>query len=125
VASTTQLFRLLNEVIFLMLGALLVWVALTGRYYFDPSGAAWLLLAGLLVGYGVVAMVWSAGSRAIAIVRGGSLIVVGLVMLSLARVTLRWVEPMLMTAGVTLGVRGIIVSALVMRTSPSSPVKSR
>jgi hypothetical protein len=125
VASTTQLFRLMNEVVFVLLGALLAWAAYTGHFYIDPRGVMWLLLAGLLVAYGVVALMWSSGPRSIAIVRGGSLIIVGLVMLSLSHVILRWVAPMLMIAGAALALRGIIIAVLVMRTAPSTPAKSR
>jgi hypothetical protein len=125
VTSTTQLFRLMNEVVFVLLGALLAWAAFTGHYYFNPRSTTWILLAGLLVAYGTVAMLWSAGPRSISIVRGGSLILVGLIMLSLSHVILRWVEPMLICAGATLAARGLIVAVLVMRTPAAAPAKSR
>jgi hypothetical protein len=125
VTSTPQLFRLMNELVFVLLGALLAWAAFTGHYYFDPRSTMWLLLAGLLVAYGAAAVVWSSGPRSIAIVRGGSLIIVGLVMLSLSHVILRWVEPMLIFAGAILAARGLIVAALVLRTPPTAPAKTR
>jgi hypothetical protein len=125
VTSTPQLFRLMNELVFVLLGALLAWAAYTGHYYFDPRGVMWLLLAGLLVAYGAVAMVWSSGPRSIAIVRGGSLIVVGLVMLSLSRVIMRWVEPMLIFAGAVLALRGLILAVLVLRTAAPAAAKTR
>jgi hypothetical protein len=125
VTSTSQLFRLMNELVFVLLGALLAWAAYTGHYYFDPRSAMWLLLAGLLVAYGAVAMVWSSGPRSIAIVRGGSLIIVGLEMLSLAHVKLRWVEPMLIFAGAVLALRGLILAVLVLRTAAPASVKTR
>jgi hypothetical protein len=115
----------MNEIVFVLLGALLAWAAYTRHYYFDPRGVMWLLLAGLLVAYGAMAMVWSAGPRSIAIVRGSSLIIVGLIMLSLSHVILRWVEPMLIFAGAVLAARGLIVAVLVMRTPPPAPAKSR
>lgn len=123
--STPQLFRLMNELVFVLLGALLAWAAYTGHYYFDPRGIMWLLLAGLLVAYGAVTVVWSSGPRSIAVVRGGSLIIVGLVMLGMSHVILRWVEPMLIFAGVVLALRGLIVAALVLRTAVPAPVKTR
>lgn len=123
--STTQLFRLMNEVVFVLLGALLGWAAFTGHYYFNPRNMTWILLAGLLVAYGVVAAMWSSGPRSIAMVRGGSLVIVGLIMLALSHVILRWVQPMLILAGAALALRGIIVAVLVMRTTPPAPVKSR
>ena len=123
--TSSSQFRLMNEVVFVLLGALLAWAAYTGHFYFDPRGIMWLLLAGLLVAYGMVALMWSSGPRSIAIVRGGSLIVVGLIMLSLSHVILRWVAPMLEIAGATLALRGIIIGALVMGTAPKAAAKSR
>jgi hypothetical protein len=123
--STSQLSRLLNEVVFVLLGALLAWAALTGHYYFNPRSMTWLLLAGLLVAYGVVAAMWSSGPRSISIVRGVSLIIVGLIMLALSHVILRWVQPMLILAGAALALRGLIVAVLVMRMPPPAPAKSR
>ena len=123
--STTQLFRLMNEVVFVLLGALLAWAAFTGHYYFNPRSMMWILLAGLLVAYGAVAAMWSSGPRSIAIVRGASLIIVGLIMLALSHVILRWVQPMLIIAGAALALRGLIVAVLVMRNPPPAPAKSR
>jgi hypothetical protein len=125
VTSTTHLFRLMNEVVFVLLGALLAWAAFTGHYYFNPRNMTWILLAGLLVAYGIVAAMWSSGPRSISIVRGGSLIVVGLIMLALSHVILRWVEPMLILAGATLALRGLIVAVLVLRTPPAALAKTR
>jgi hypothetical protein len=125
VTSTTQLFRLMNEVVFVLLGALLAWAAFTGHYYFNPRSMMWILLAGLLVAYGAVAAMWSSGPRSIAFVRGGSLIIVGLIMLALSHVILRWVQPMLIIAGATLAARGLIVAVLVMRNPPPAPIRSR
>jgi hypothetical protein len=125
VTSTTHLFRLMNEVVFVLLGALLAWAAFTGHYYFNPRNMTWILLAGLLVAYGVVAAMWSSGPRSISIVRGGALIIVGLIMLALSHVILRWVEPMLILAGATLALRGVIVSVLVLRTPQAALAKTR
>jgi hypothetical protein len=125
VTSTTQLFRLMNEVVFVLLGALLAWAAFTGHYFSNPRAMTWILLAGLLVAYGAVAAMWSSGPRSIAIVRGGSLIIVGLIMLALSHVILRWVQPMLIIAGATLAARGLIVAVLVMRNPPPAPIRSR
>jgi hypothetical protein len=125
VTSTTHLFRLMNEVVFVLLGALLAWAAFTGHYYFNPRNMTWILLAGLLVAYGVVAALWSSSPRSIAMVRGGSLIIVGLIMLTLSHVILRWVQPMLILAGGVLALRGLIVAVLVMRTPPPATAKSR
>jgi hypothetical protein len=111
VASPNQLLRLLIELIFVLLGALLIWVAFNGHYLnVDPRSIGWLLLAGLLTVYGLVTIQWRGADRGTAFVRGGSLIIVGLA----------WVTPLLIVAGVALAARGVIVGALVLRTAPKN-----
>jgi hypothetical protein len=119
VRNSAQLFRLTNEFVFLLLGVLMVWVALTGRYLFDPRTLAWRLLAGLLAAYGLVTIRWRGGERSIAWVRGGSLIVLGIVMLLLTRATMAWVTPLLLIAAGALIARGLIVSLIVLRSAPN------
>jgi hypothetical protein len=118
VKSPAQLFRLSSEFVFILLGGLLIWIAVTGRYLFNPRSLAWLLLAGLLAFYGLVTIRWRTGDRVIAWIRGGSLMLVGLVMLGLSHVTLQWVTPLLLLAGGGLAARGVIVSLLVLQSSP-------
>ena len=48
-----RLFRVFNEMIFVVIGALLLWVALAGRYFFDPRQPSWLILAGVLIVWGI------------------------------------------------------------------------
>jgi hypothetical protein len=119
VASPNQLLRLLIELVFVLLGALLIWVAFNGHYLnVDPRSLGWLLLAGLLVVYGLVAVSWRGADRGVAYVRGGSLILVGLAMFALMRATMEWVTPLLILAGVALAARGVIVGGLVLRAGP-------
>ncbi len=113
-ANPSQLLRVVNEAVFLLLGALFIWLALTGRYLFNPRSLAWLAMSGLLIVYGLVTMRWRGGERIVAWVRGGSLILVGLLMLSLAYATMAWVTPLLIAAGAILAARGLIVVALVL-----------
>jgi hypothetical protein len=121
VASPNQLLRLLIELIFVLLGALLIWVAFNGHYLnVDPRSIGWLLLAGLLTVYGLVTIQWRGADRGTAFVRGGSLIIVGLAMLGLSRAKMEWVTPLLIVAGVALAARGVIVGALVLRTAPKN-----
>jgi hypothetical protein len=121
VATPNQLLRLLIELIFVFLGGLLIWVAFNGHYLnVDPRSVGWLLLAGLLVVYGLVTIRWRGPERAMAMVRGGSLVIVGLAMLALAHVRMELVTPLLIVAGVALAARGLIVGALVLRTAPKS-----
>ncbi len=119
--SPNQLLRLLIELIFVLLGALLIWVAFSGHFLnVDPRSIGWLLLAGLLVVYGLVTIRWRGAERSVALVRGGSLMVVGLAMLGLSRATMEWVTPLLIVAGAALVARGVIVAALVLRAAPKN-----
>ncbi len=43
-----RLFRMVNELIFVLLGALLLWLAASGRYFFDPRRPGWLVLGAVL-----------------------------------------------------------------------------
>ncbi|MFZ0820022.1 MAG: hypothetical protein WAM91_08120 [Candidatus Acidiferrales bacterium] len=71
-------------------------------------------MSGLLIVYGLVTMRWRGGARIVAWVRGGSLILVGLLMLGLAYATMGMVTPVLIAAGAILAGRGLIVVALVL-----------
>jgi hypothetical protein len=114
VPKPPQTLRLMNEGVFLLLGALFIWLAFTGHYMFNPRSPAWLAMSGLLIVYGLVTMRWGGGERVVAWVRGGSLVLVGLLMLALAYATMGMVTPMLIAAGAILAARGLIVVALVV-----------
>ena len=112
--NTAQMLRILNEGIFVLLGALIIWVALTGHYFFNPASLAWMAMSGLLVVYGLATMPWRGGDRLLAWIRGGALILVGLLMFSLIRARMAWVTPTLIAAGGILAARGLIVVALTL-----------
>jgi hypothetical protein len=114
VANPPPILRVMNDAVFLMLGVLIIWVALTGHYMFNPRSVAWMAVSGLLIVYGLVTMRWRGGERIVAWVRGGSLILVGLLMLSLAYATMATITPLLIVAGAILAARGLIVMALVL-----------
>ena len=113
-----HLFRLLNELIFVLLGVLLVWVSATGRYFFDRRAPTWIGLGAFLVYWGVRA--WMRAGRHSSSgehrVRGGSLALVGMMMLGIAWLPFRWVAPLLAAAGGILVVRGMLSAVLVART---------
>lgn len=120
--NINQLFRLMNEVVFILVGALLLWVGVTGRYMFDPRRPDWLLVSGVLVLWGLgtwwrgrktVTRVW----RAVGKIGGASLIVAGFLMLSLAWAPFHWVGWLLAAAGCVFVLRGVVTAALVMRPS--------
>jgi len=115
-----QLFRMLNELILVLLGALLLGLAASGRYFFDPRRPAWLVLGAVLIVWGVRVWVRSGryatpGARAVETIRGASLAAVGALMLSLAWVTLRWAGVVLGVAGGILILRGLAGAALSSR----------
>ena len=115
--SPARLTQLLTEFIFLLLGALVMWLAVNGRIYFDCHGVGWLVLSVALIAWGLLAMAkpgqfwakWQKWNR------GGSLVLLGLVMLSISRVPFDWVVKLLAAAGLTLVVRGILGSLLILR----------
>lgn len=109
--------RLVIEVIFVLLGALVVWLAISGRISVERHKPGWFLLSGALILWGVRALYghnksWAAWENW---TRGLSLTLLGVVMLAISRVPFDWVGPLLATAGVLMGLRGIIGAALVFR----------
>lgn len=119
--SNVQLFRLFNELIFVLLGGLVIWVGGTGRFLFNPRQPTWLVLSGLVMFLGIAALVMRSGAGAhpaVAIVRGASLILVAAIMVSMAWASFRMVTLLMMLAGAVLALRGLIGGALTMSASP-------
>src|SRR3954465_8724907 len=110
------MFGLINEMVFMLAGALLLWVSLTSRFLFDARRPSWLLLAAILVIWGVRG--WRR-ARLIAVRRlslvarigGASLILVGAIMLSLAWAPFIWVSRLLALAGCLFILRGFVSAA--------------
>jgi hypothetical protein len=112
-----QVLRITIEIIFVLLGALVVWLGLSGHILFDRRKPGWLLLSGAIIVWGVRALYkpvrwWS---RAEQWTRGLSLTLLGLVMLAISRVPFPWVGPLLAFAGVVLSLRGLVGAALIFR----------
>jgi hypothetical protein len=120
--TPANLFRMITEFIFILLGGFLVSVGLSHRFFFDPRKPGWLLLGGVLVYWGARAFVKTAraarkAERTAAQIGGASLAVVGLMMLGLTFVEFRWVGVMLASAGVILALRGLLGAVLALRTN--------
>jgi hypothetical protein len=120
--SPANLFRMMTEMIFVLLGGLLVWVGLNGRFMFDPRKPAWLGLGAMLVYWGIRA--WRNTKRAARTaertavrVGGVSLAIVGLMMLGLVFVEFRWVGTVLAVAGGILILRGLVSAVLSLRVN--------
>jgi hypothetical protein len=115
--SPARLTQLLTEFVFLLLGALVMWLAANGRIYFDRRGVGWLVLSVALIAWGLLALAkpgqfwakWQKWNR------GGSLVLLGVVMLSISRVPFAWVVRLLAAAGLILVARGILGSFLILR----------
>ena len=120
--SAPQLFRLVTEMIFMLAGALLLWVALTGRYLFDARRPSWLLLAAILVLSGLrtwrsARLIAVRAGRLAARMGGASLVLVGLIMLSLSWAPLGWMGRLLAIAGGVFVLRGLVTAAILAAAS--------
>ena len=121
--NPANLFRMMTEFIFILLGGFLVWLGLSGRLdprNFNPRGPAWLGLGAVLIYWG--ARGWAKTARAArtsdriaAQVGGASLILVGLMMLSLAVVEFRRAGAVFAAAGAILALRGFVAAVLSLR----------
>ena len=112
-----RLFRVVNEMIFVVIGALLLWVAFAGRFLFDPRQPSWLILAGVVIAWGIYT--WRRASRIAATrtrlamkIGGGSVALVGLIMASLAWAPFAWAGALLGTAGGIFVVRGLVTAVI-------------
>jgi hypothetical protein len=122
--NPANMFRMMTEFIFILLGGFLVWLGLSGRLdpgNFNPRGPAWLGLGAVLIYWG--ARTWAKTARAartsdrtVAQVGGSSLILVGFMMLSLVFVEFRRVGIVFAAAGTILALRGILAAVLSLRT---------
>jgi hypothetical protein len=112
-----RLLRLMIELIFIMLGGLIAWLALVRHIAVDRHGVSWLILSVALILWGLRALYkpgqwwlrWENWTR------GLSLSLLGILMLAISRVPFLWVAPMLAAAGGLLALRGLIGCALTLR----------
>lgn len=104
------LLRLCAEFVMLLLGLLLVQLAVTGRALADRRSPVWLALAVFLIYWGFRAWVRAGRGRPRQEerLRGGSLALVGAVMLGVVRAPFSWVAPLLGVAGGILALRGLL-----------------
>ncbi len=115
-----RLLRLMIELIFVLLGGLLMWLGLAGPAHgrtVDRHGVPWLVLSVALIIWGLRAL-YSPGQwwlRWQNWTRGLSLVLLGVLMLVISRVPFPWVGPMLAAGGALLALRGIIASYLILR----------
>jgi hypothetical protein len=115
--TTDRLLRIVIELMFVLLGVLVVWLGVTGRIYVDRGTAPWMILSVALILWGLYAFyrpgrAWLRGERW---TRGLSLILLGVVMLAIARAPFLWVGKLFALAGLVLVLRGLVGSVLVLR----------
>lgn len=112
-----RFLRFTIEVIFVLLGILVVWLGLTGRIFFDRRRPAWFILSAALIVWGLRALYSSKKRWASweSWTRGLSLMLLGAVMLLISRAPFEWVGALIASGGVLLTLRGIVASVLVFR----------
>jgi hypothetical protein len=117
--SPARLTELMVELVFLLLGTLVVWLGVSGHIYFDRRSVYWLVLSVALLAWGLLALArpgqWSARWQRWN--RGLSLLLLGAIMLAVTRVPFLWVGKLLALAGLVLILRGILGSILILRQS--------
>jgi|SRR5207249_99478 hypothetical protein len=109
--------RLSIEIIFVLLGGLVIWLGATHHIFFDRRRNSWLVLSIALILWGARAL-YKPGkywSRSENFTRGLSLLLLGIVMLAISRVPFGWVGPLLAIGGLLLLLRGLAGSVLVFR----------
>jgi hypothetical protein len=115
--SPTRLSQLMVELVFLLLGALVVWLGLLGRIYIDRHSIPWLIVSVALLAWGLLALArpgqwwarWQKWNR------GLSLVILGALMLAVTRVPYLLVGKLLAIAGAVLILRGVLGAILILR----------
>jgi hypothetical protein len=121
-ARSSHLFRIINEFVFMLVGALLVLFALTGRYLFNPRRPGWIALSVVLILWGLGT--WRrahssrvAADRLVTKIGSVSLALGGLIMLSLAWAPFRWAGWLLLATGSIFVLRGLVSAAIMARSA--------
>lgn len=115
--TAARLSQLIVEVVFLLLGGLVAWLGVTGRVNFDRRGIYWLAISVGVAAWGLLALArpaqwwarWQKWNR------GGSLLLLGLLMLAMTRVPFLWVGKLLALCGLVLALRGALGSLLILK----------
>lgn len=115
--SPARFSQLMVEFVFLLLGALVVWLGLSGKIYFDRRSIPWLLISVGIAVWGLMALAkpgqwwarWQKWNR------GLSLLLLGVIMLIITRVPFLWVGRLLALAGLVLLVRGVLGCLLILK----------
>ena len=111
--------RLLIESIVAILGGFILWLALVSHKFPDRHSQTWLVVAVVLMIWGVFTIFRARGLRTFWVDRVGgfSFLIVGGLMLVISRVSFNLVMPLFAAAGGVLMLRGLVGSVLVSRRS--------
>ena len=112
-----RLLRIFIELLFVLLGGLVIWLGQSGQIFFDRHRPSWLILSAALILWGLRAL-YRPGPAASPLerwARGLSLTLLGVVMLAMSRVPFAWVGPLVMIGGLVLGARGLVSLVLLLR----------
>jgi hypothetical protein len=112
-----QLIRVVIELIFVLLGVLVIWLGLTNQIFVDPRTSAWMILSIALILWGAYAFArparaWLRGERW---TRGVSLVLLGIVMLVITRSPFGMIGKFFAAAGIILALRGLVGIVLILR----------
>ncbi|MGH9703850.1 MAG: hypothetical protein ACRD4K_10780 [Candidatus Acidiferrales bacterium] len=119
--TPSQMFTLFNELVFVLLGALLIVVAGTGRFAHPGHSKVWIILGVALLYWSL--RIWMRRSgvqpRWALRVRAASLALVGALVLAIAWLPFSFGAPLLLASGCVLALRGILSAAFLMRVPRS------
>ncbi len=115
--TPARLTQFTVELIFVLLGVLVIWLGLHDRINFDPRSVPWLAISIGAIAWGALALArpapwwmrWQKWNR------GGSMILLGLLMLVIGRVPFGWVGRFLAVCGVVLILRGVLGALLILQ----------
>ena len=115
--SPARLVELMVEVVFLLLGALVIWLELNSHISVERHSVAWLVISVAILAWGLLALARPGGSRAHwqKWNRGLSLLLLGILMLVITRVEFQWVGKLLALSGLVLLVRGLFGTFLILK----------
>lgn len=108
--TTDKLLRIFIEVIFVLLGGLLVWFGLSGHIInvaYQRHDAKWFAISGFLIGWGLLTLFRGRGQSGNWL-RGGSLALLGAILLAISKVPFEYVGKLLAVGGIVLAIRGIL-----------------
>ena len=113
-ATPNNLFRLLSEFIMLLLGALLILLAATGRIGLPSRPGGVVALGAIFIFWGVRAATRpeAKAARLETMIRAGSLALVGIFILAVPFVPARHASQLFVLAGGVLVLRGVLAAAI-------------